>query len=49
MDWRKTTLEDAEARYPSFQRPSSRLYHDWQALRAAMQPGDEIFHISARG
>jgi len=43
MDWCKTTLEDAEAEHPNLLRASSRLYPEWQALRAAMQPGDEIF------
>ncbi len=42
MDWCKTTLEEAEARHPVLVRGSSRLYPEWQALRAAMQPGDEI-------
>ena len=43
MDWRKTTLEAAEAGHPGLLRASSRLYREWQALRAAMEPGDEIF------
>jgi hypothetical protein len=43
VDWRKTTLEDAEARHPGLLRPSSLIYRDWQALKAARQPGDEIF------
>jgi len=43
VDWLKTTLEDAEARHPGLQHPSSLLYRDWQALKAAMQPADEIF------
>ena len=43
MDWRKTTVEGAEARYPGLKRPSSRIYDDWQELLRAMKPGDEIF------
>jgi hypothetical protein len=43
VDWRKTTLEAAEARHPGLVNASSLIYREWQALRSALQPGDEIF------
>jgi hypothetical protein len=40
----KTTVAEVEARYPDrADRPVDRFHRHWEALKAAMQPGDEIY------
>jgi len=54
MNWRKTTVAEAEARHPGnpdvprLQHVFGGLHREWEALKAAMQPGDELyaFHSS---
>ena len=40
----KTTVAEVEARYPGHaNRPFGRFRRHWEGLKAAMQPGDEIY------
>lgn len=54
MNWRKTTVAEAEAMHPGNpdrpgrEKPFGGVVREWEALKAAMQPGDELylFHSS---
>ena len=47
--WRKVTVAEAEARHPGnpdvprLQHVFGGLHSEWEALKAAMQPGDELY------
>jgi len=49
MTWTRTTVEDAEAQYPGnpkrpgAEKPFGFISDQWEALKAAMQPGDELY------
>ena len=47
MHWRKTTVAEAEAKYPGkpnvpgMEKPFGLINAQWEALKAEMQPGDD--------
>jgi hypothetical protein len=49
MHWRKMTVGEAEAKHcghpgmPGMEKPFGFLNAQWEALKAAMQPGDELY------
>jgi hypothetical protein len=54
MHWRKTTVGEAEAQHsghpdmPGMEKPFGFLNAQWEALKAAMLPGDELYSIARR-
>ena len=48
-NWRKTTVAEAEAKYPGkpnvpgMEKPFGYINVKWEALKAEMHPGDELY------